>query len=250
MGLFSKASRSKRKYYKDIFQKIPDGEFYRPLFSPWHAEGFGEFKNYYNSAKSVSLVSADRCYMLYAFASQAINLSGNWYECGVFRGGTAAMLAMLLNDKLHNSTTQLHLFDTFEGMPDTDPEKDLHQQGDFSDTSLEAVSEQVLKNIQDQSLVHFHKGFIPDTFASLESHQISFAHIDVDIYKSIIDCCEFIYPRMQGGGFMIFDDYGFGSCPGAREAVDEFFKDKAEQVVVLPTGQALVCKLCDIGHQG
>lgn len=244
MGIFSKRGRSNRTYYKDIFKSIPDGEYYRPLFNPWHGEGFGEFQHYYQFAKSVSVVSPDRCYMLYVLACQAANLNGQWYECGVFKGGTATMLANLLNDKVDNKISHLHLFDTFEGMPETDPEKDLHVQGDFSDTSLEAVSERVYKNINDRSLVHFHKGFIPDTFVSLEYHKICFAHIDVDIYKSIIDSCEFIYPRMVRGGFMIFDDYGFGSCPGARQAVDEFFADKPEQVVVLPTGQALVFISC------
>ena len=30
----------------------------------------------------------------------------------------------------------LHLFDTFQGMPQTDPTRDLHRQGDFANTSL------------------------------------------------------------------------------------------------------------------
>ena len=239
-----KRDRSKRQFYKDFFKSIPDGEFYRPLFNPWHGEGYGEFARYYQYAKEVSVVSPDRCYMLYALASQAANLNGQWYECGVYKGGTATMLANLLSDKRKNNSTHLHLFDTFAGMPETDPIKDLHDQGDFSDTSIEAVSAQVYQHLTDNSLIHFYKGFIPDTFASLENHQIAFAHIDVDIYKSIIDSCEFIYPRMQRGGFMIFDDYGFGSCPGARASVDEFFADKPEQVIVLPTGQALVVISC------
>jgi len=245
MGIFSKRERSKRKlYYKDFFKSIPDGEYYRPLFNPWHGEGYGEFAKYYQYAKEVSVVSPDRCYMLYALALQTSNLDGQWYECGVYKGGTASMLANLLIEKTGNLSTELHLFDTFEGMPETDPEKDLHEQGDFNDTSLEMVSEQVHRHLIDKSRIHFHKGFIPETFASLEDHKIAFAHIDVDIYKSIIDSCEFVYPRMQPGGIMIFDDYGFGSCPGARSSVDEFFSDKPEQVIVLPTGQAFVIITC------
>jgi O-methyltransferase len=42
---------------------------------------------------------------------------------------------------------------------------------------------------------------------------------------------------------MLFDDYGFWSCPGARQAVDEFFADKPEAPFALPTGQALVARL-------
>ena len=42
---------------------------------------------------------------------------------------------------------------------------------------------------------------------------------------------------------MVFDDYGFASCPGARKAVDEFFNDKPERPLVLPTAQAIVMRL-------
>ena len=45
---------------------------------------------------------------------------------------------------------------------------------------------------------------------------------------------------MNRGGLMRFDDYGFATCPGARRAIDEFFADKAEPIIDLPTGQAFV----------
>jgi len=48
-------------------------------------------------------------------------------------------------------------------------------------------------------------------------------------------------PQFSAGGFF-FDDYGFPTCPGARQAVDEFFADKPEVPLVLPTGQAIVIK--------
>lgn len=58
-----------------------------------------------------------------------------------------------------------------------------------------------------------------------------------------MDCCKFFYPRMERGGVMIFDDYGFVSCPGAKMGVDKFFLDKAENPTYLPTGQCVVFKL-------
>ena len=41
---------------------------------------------------------------------------------------------------------------------------------------------------------------------------------------------------------MICDDYGFVTCPGAKKAMDEFFEDKAEPVIMLTTGQAFIIK--------
>jgi hypothetical protein len=42
---------------------------------------------------------------------------------------------------------------------------------------------------------------------------------------------------------MVCDDYGFDSCPGARRAMDDFFAERPECIIHLPTGQGLVLKL-------
>lgn len=44
---------------------------------------------------------------------------------------------------------------------------------------------------------------------------------------------------------MVFADHGFGTCPGIRNAVDEFFKEKNEKPIYLPAGQCIVMKLND-----
>jgi O-methyltransferase len=90
--------------------------------------------------------------------------------------------------------------------------------------------------------IEYREGFIPDTFAGLEDELFAFVHVDLDIYRSITDCCAFVYPRMTAGAVMVFDDYGFPGCPGARAAVDKFFADKPEHPLVLPTGQAVVIR--------
>jgi O-methyltransferase len=215
---------------------IPDREFYAPLFSPWR--GYGEFSGYLELAKPYSLVTPDRLYILYSLAQSAIHLRGDFWECGVYRGGTARMMAEFLARNAR-SGKKLHLFDTFEGMPGTDPQYDLHKKGDLSDTSLAAVKNAV----GNHDFVEYWPGWIPETFRGKQDARIALAHVDVDIYKAIRDCCEFIYPRLEPGGAMIFDDYGFPSCPGARKAVDEFFADKPETPIVLPTGQALVIRM-------
>ncbi len=219
---------------------LPDRECYRPLFSPWLGEGSGDFQACLTLARPFTLVSPDRLYVLYSLARQATALPGVWYECGVYRGGSAMMLSRLLAGSDDPPGRELHLFDTFEGMPETDARRDIHRKGDFADTSLEGVRARVGGSSPGPGRVMYHRGVIPETFAGLEDHSIALSHIDIDIYNSIIDSCEFIYPRMEAGGFMVFDDYGFPSCPGARAAVDEFFADKPEVPLVLPTGQAIV----------
>ncbi len=208
-----------------------------PSMLPAHPQ-FPEFQKLYERVQPYSLVTADRCWILYSIATQAASLEGDFWECGVYRGGTAILLADVLSKKNSSGSKRLHLFDTFEGMPETNPAQDKHQRGDFADTSLETVQ----RNVGHPELAVYHPGFIPKTFAGLESAKISFAHVDVDIYQSVKDCCEFIYPRLAIGGFILFDDYGFPTCPGARAAVNEFFQKSAMVPLLLPTAQALVFK--------
>jgi ubiquinone/menaquinone biosynthesis C-methylase UbiE/tetratricopeptide (TPR) repeat protein len=182
-----------------------------------------------------TLVDRQRCFMLYQYALQSIRLGGHVAEVGVYKGGTAKLLATVLE----GSQKMLHLFDTFEGMPETDAVKDMHHRGDFADTSLASVQQLIGRN----ELVRFYPGFFPATAGPIEGLRFALVHIDVDIYRSVLDCSEFFYERMTGGGMMVYDDYGFESCPGAKQAVDEFFADKPERPWYLPTGQCVITKL-------
>lgn len=215
-------------------QHLPDAECYQPFFCPWYRDD--AFNKAFSLASPTTIVTIDRCYILWTLAAQTMNVAGDFWECGVYKGGTARLLAECI--VVNQSAKHLHLFDTFGGMPATGP-TDFHDEGDFSDTSLAAVT----RNVDHTDFVHSYPGRIPNTFDTNNQQRIAFAHIDVDIYQSVLDCCHHIYPRLSPGAVMVFDDYGFASCPGARKAVDEFFGDKPERPLVLPTAQAIVTRL-------
>jgi O-methyltransferase len=225
--------------WRAALNHVPDAELYRPIFQPWLLP---EFRSLYSEISGKTLLNAERAWIVYSFARQALSVDGDFLEAGVYRGGTALLLRRLLNRT--PGSRHLHLFDTFGGMPQTDPSRDLHQQNDFRDTSIEAVSG--LVGCDGKTL--FHKGLIPETFNRLEESRFAFSHIDVDIYRSVSDCCVFVYPRTVKGGIILFDDYGLPSCPGARQAVDEFFADKLEFPIVLRTGQAVVFRTESSGY--
>lgn len=214
-------------------QGIPDAGSYSPTFQPWRSDQ--AFRAIHATVKDRTLLTAERLWIVYSLARQALATKGDFLEAGVYRGGSARLLRHVVESARDRPV--LHAFDTFKGMPSTDPKHDRHRESDFRDTSLEAVSRFVGKD-----RVEYHPGFMPETFRGLEGERFAFAHIDVDIYKSIRDCCAFVYPRTPAGGVMLFDDYGLPSCPGARAAVDEFFADKPEFPLVLRTGQAIVVK--------
>lgn len=179
-----------------------------------------------------TLVDRTRCYILYQLARQTSQIPGEVAEVGVYKGGTAKLLAKTLPQR------QVHLFDTFSGMPRTNATIDAHAEGDFADTSLPDVQD----HLRDCPNVHFYQGLFPLTAGPVEGAKFSLVHVDADIYESVRACCHFFYPRMESDSVMVFDDYGFPSCPGARKAVDEFFLDKPEIPFYLPTGQCIVVR--------
>ena len=206
-------------------------------YSPWFEDWFQES---YNRIRAHTKVTEDRCYMIHRLCSHCLHVDGDFAECGVYKGGTSYFIADLL---LNNSSREreLHLFDTFSGMPaiaNEDPS--AIREGWFGDTSLRAVHE-LLKDFNN---VVFHPGIIPETFGAVQDKKFAFVHIDVDLYQTTLDCCNFFYERMPSGGIIVFDDYGFRPFLLAeKQAVDEFFADKRETTIALRTGQCIVIKL-------
>jgi hypothetical protein len=44
------------------------------------------------------------------------------------------------------------------------------------------------------------------------------------------------------GGIILFDDYGFTTCPGPKRAIDEFMAGKPEPLIWLSGGSAFLVK--------
>lgn len=214
-------------------EDVPDASLYQPLYSPWL--GDPAFEAVYAPVRDLTLVSRDRCFLLWKTLQQGRRLPGHLVECGVYRGGTALLAARTLT----GTDRELHLFDSFAGMPDPTAGVDRFRAGDLAGASAEAVE----RLLAPHPFVRLHPGRIPDTFSGVALERVAWAHVDVDLYRTVHDCIEFLYPRLVPGGLLVFDDYGFPSCAGARRAVDEAFASRGEVPLCLPTGQCLVVKL-------
>jgi O-methyltransferase len=185
-----------------------------------------------------SLVSPDRMFMLLQWLDFALAAAGEVAEFGVWRGGTALLLHQRLLSRAPDRT--LHLFDSFAGLPAPNPGCDNHhRKGDFADTS----EVEVRRMFSDSAGVVIHAGLFEETVAAVASRLFCFAHIDADLYSSVRFASEFIFPRLSRGGVIVYDDYGFRTCAGAKTAVDEFFAGSTTRPIYLPTGQCIAIKI-------
>ena len=168
------------------------------------------------------------------------NIPGSIVECGVWRGGSMMAAALTLGG-LNVRDRELHLFDTFEGMPkpqdvDVDVRGNsampawMHTQieGDTSDfcrAILPDVQAAMASTGYDHERVHFHVGKVEVTIPSAAPDEIALLRLDTDWYESTRHELEHLYPRLSSGGILIIDDYGHWR--GSRKATDEYIEKYA-----------------------
>lgn len=138
--------------------------------------------------------------------------AGALAECGVYRGGILKMLASAHPDRT------VYGFDTFDGLPaDMWKQDEPHSVGEFDDTSLRFVHEQIGDCIN----IILVKGLFPKSATYYGDEKFALVHIDFDFYESTKAAIDWFLPRMVDGGVMIFDDYEWERCPGVKRAIDE-----------------------------
>jgi hypothetical protein len=181
-----------------------------------------------------SLILATEAYIVHSMARAAARLPGDIAEVGVYEGGSAKLICEVKGER------NLHLFDTFAGLPEsTTHDRAIHNKKQYA-CSVESVG----KYLAEYPNVFFYPGLFPDSVpadnARLNEARFSFVHFDVDLYESTLACLKYFYPRMNPGGVMLSHDYSI--LAGVERAFAEFLADKPEGLIDLPTTQCMVIK--------
>ncbi|MEE4300089.1 MAG: TylF/MycF/NovP-related O-methyltransferase [Pseudomonadales bacterium] len=186
-------------------------------------------------------IPADRCCFLHDLARQvaARGIPGDTAECGVRFGKSSFFILKGLDDPERPH----HVFDSFSGLSEAG-EDDLAMEGVKSWAAGDiAADERVCREkLAAFTQCRFYRGWIPERFPEIEDRRFALVHIDVDLLEPTRDALEFFWPRLEPGGVIVSDDYGFATCPGVTKAFDEFFAERPEQPLPIPTGQVLVWK--------
>lgn len=190
------------------------------------------FVELYNEVSEHTLLSPHHLFSLWQLAQATNSIPGSVAEVGVFRGGSARLLARSCRQR------RVFLFDTFEGIP-YHSSVDVHRMGDFRNTSLRQVSDLML----DCPNAVIRPGVFPHSAGDMPEEAFSLVHIDVDVHEAVVACLEFFYDKLRPGGVLVLDDYGYWSCPGVRLAVRDFFADRPEAPIVTAPYQAAIFKL-------
>ena len=138
------------------------------------------------------LLLDNEAYQIFMAVRCTGKINGDIAEAGVYKGGSAKLICEAKGDKT------LHLFDTFEGLPELyaiDDPKQFHK-GQYSVTCAEVKN--FLKKYQN---VYFYEGLFPSTAEPIKNNFFSFVHLDLDLYEATLNSLEFFYPRMNKSEF-------------------------------------------------
>lgn len=162
---------------------------------------------------------------------EARSIRGDFVECGVYRGGTAAILARVLRDSKH--PRRLWLFDSFKGIPSPRPPDgpDLPlNEGDLA--GEEAIVRSLLAHLRvPEDRYHVIPGWFSDTFPQVPIQEIALLHIDVGLYEGVKLALEHFYDRVVPGGVIILGAFLYEDMPGSKVALEEFADLRGLQIV-------------------
>ncbi len=202
------------------------------------------------SLRPYTMTSAERLWTLVEAVRYLTDegVSGDFVECGVWRGGSVMAMARQLV-AAGVSDRRLWLYDTFTGMTpptqeDVEAGTGVTAQEMLESTALadgnnvwcvagrQDVETNVFSTGYPQELFIFVEGDVAQTLDEKTPTSIALLRLDTDWYASTRRSLEVLYPLLHPGGVCILDDYGHWE--GARKAVDEYFADGRKRPFMHP----------------
>jgi O-methyltransferase len=203
-------------------------------------------KDIIRAVRPFTMTSADKLYAL-ILATRYVakhSIPGDIVECGVWRGGSMQAAARTLL-ACGDTSRDLYLFDTYEGMPPPSDADVRLADGSSAEMLLASMPREskvwavaTLDDVREafasvpypEERVHFVQGLVEETVPREAPDQISILRLDTDWYESTRHELDHLYPRLSPGGVLLIDDYGYWQ--GSRQAVDEFIEKTGARLLL------------------
>lgn len=246
--------KDEKFYYVYLFDKLLKINLIHPDIKAEIINGRGGIKQFFpsdfskeeqiliESVRGITMTSFERQVSLLRSVEYIIGnkLRGSIVECGVWRGGSMALVARKLL-KMNEANRKLFLFDTFEGMSEpttldknvivSEDAKKLLEEADkmqgnnvWCYSTLDEVKNNLVATGYPQDHIFYFKGMVENTLPEDSIDDIALLRLDTDWYESTKHELETLYDKLVPGGILIIDDYGHWS--GAKKAVDDFFAER------------------------
>jgi hypothetical protein len=181
------------------------------------------------SKRDMLLLPCEACQIM-SLVDAVKNVPGDMAELGVASGASSKMISACAPER------KLHIFDTFEGLPDPSG-KDSSR---FKKRQYHHNFEEVREYLKGNNII-LYKGVFPGTARDISNARFAFVHLDTDLYESTKAGLEWFYPRLNKGGILISHDYD--TSVGVNQAFEEFFAGRPEPYFDLVGSQCMFVKM-------
>jgi hypothetical protein len=153
------------------------------------------------------------------------SLAGDLIELGVGAGGTSLFFASMVAD----AKRKVYSLDTFSGLPAPDHVLDNPYWRAGLYTGVVPLGPR-LKGLAEEhglsDVLVMVEGLFSETIPTLPADtRFCLAHLDSDLYSSVMDSLTGIYDRVVDGGIILFDDF-FHHAQGPARACSDFFNER------------------------
>ncbi len=156
------------------------------------------------------------------------NVQGDIVEFGCYIGTTSLFLRRMLDGYDQSGKRQLHVYDSFTGLPEKGTQ-DFSPAGEqFKAGELAVSKKQLLQEFRKANLTPpiVHKGWFNGLDQADVPPRIAFAFLDGDFYDSIVDSLWLVWQVIDLNGVIAIDDFGREALPGVERAVHAFLQTK------------------------
>jgi len=182
---------------KEVFSRLG---FWFPPRTIHYANGILNYLNvgrWFHDRRLAVPTRCDNRKALHRHVAALVAEPVTYVEFGVFKGESLRRWSGLLK----HPASQLHGFDSFEGLPET---WNIFMSKEILDVGG------ALPDIQDER-VKLYKGWFSDTVpayvANLKPQASLVLHLDADIYSSTIYVLRQMRPFLQAGTILVFDEF-------------------------------------------
>ncbi|GLW58765.1 TylF/MycF/NovP-related O-methyltransferase [Kitasatospora phosalacinea] len=168
-------------------------------------------------------------------------VDGPIVELGCYRGAMALWMRCVL-DTLGDLRREIHVFDSFAGMPAPGIQDSDHlAEGELRSTPQAVLDTHARWNRTPPTI---HPGWFEQTIPTALPGAIALAYLDGDFYASTLTGLRGCVPRLAPGGVLLLDDYAdttanpraWDGLPGVKRACDDFFGTPTPVEVVIGDG--------------
>lgn len=165
-------------------------------------------------------------------------VGGDIAEFGTASGVTSAVIARAMRKIDRARERNIHLFDSFKGLPEAESEYDKTapmviagdwKQGSFTSLGETELRKKIKKYLPEKNIKTYN-GWFSETLKNIpKGAKFSMIHIDSDLYQSAKEILDYVFGQniLSEGAIIFFDDYNgnhaspeYGERKAWREAID------------------------------